>query len=301
MCHRRRSARCAWAGAACVILIGLFAAPAARAQVPRLDDLPWTAVADTASRRALTVSADRSWDNLTHWTASRLGLMATLPAGREGAVFLRVHLVHFDRDDLPALERWPQVAGESTADDPTWPRARYITSWGQMQIGIVMPARLPLVGHARMGILVGLPVGKEELYPFGSTSLPLVLDLRRGWRVTPAVEIALRAGIESTLDAAGDALAPDAFPDGHRFGAEAIWEPRTGRSFHVSFLERSFGGHATRRITAACWFPLHTRHMCGVAYTRDLGERSDRAGTDEVAVFWRFAGTPPAPPSAQRR
>lgn len=273
-----------------VVALASLLGAVAYAQIPRLDPFPWYAAADSASRRGVVLGVDRFWDDDTGWRAQRLGVTVTVPFGTHSLYFLRAQVWRLDTAALPALTRWPQLRGEDAPLD--WPGSVSPTGFGRPELGLVVPIRLPLAGPADAALALGLPLGTDALYPFSSAGWPLRLDVRRGGPLRGAWRWAVAIGAETTFDSSGDALAPDAFPDGWHEGAELAWAPQPWRRIALGYDERRLHGHKSQRATLAAWFPAGGGGAVGLVVARELGPRADRPATDEVSLLWRFAALP---------
>lgn len=278
--------------AALVAVLAGAAGTVAHAQISRLDPFPWYAAADSASRRGVVLGVDRFWDDDTGWRVQRLGVTVTVPFGSRSLYFLRAQVLRLDTAALPALVRWPQLRGNDAADD--WPGTASPTGFGRPELGLIVPIGLPLTGAAEAALALGLPLGADALYPFSTAGWPLRLDLRRRGQFGGAWRWAAVVGAETTFDSSGEALTPDAFPDGWRDGIELAWEPQPWRRVALSYDERWLQGHKSQRASLTAWFPVKGGSAVAVVLARELGPRGDRAATDEVSVLWRFAVLPAA-------
>jgi len=155
----------------------LFRPVEVRAQLPYLDPMPWHTPADSTSRLALMAQVQRFTDSHTGWDVNRFLLTAILPAGNKGTFFLRIPHVTFDSGDVSLEARWPWVIGEEVAEG--WPGESRISSFGQMELGVTGPFRLPMLGELDYGIGLGLPMGSDRIYPISSTGIPFHLAMRR--------------------------------------------------------------------------------------------------------------------------
>jgi len=286
-----------------ILLVGAVFPLAALAQVHHLDEAPWYAAADSASRRGAAFTWDQSRDPDTGWRADRLGLSVLVPIGRRGVLFAREDYLRFDTAGYSVFERWPHLravdAEDPDATDPAWPHESMIAGFGRPELGLLMPLRLPLAGPGCLGVQAGLPFGRDELYPFSASCLPLRFDWRRPVALGGGVAGALRGGYEATFGANGKELARDAYPDGWRYGIELGTDLARGRGLTIGWSARELtDGHHVRRLQATGWWQLADGHAIQLQVTRDLGGQADRYAAWIVGLGWRLAGLRAAAPSA---
>jgi hypothetical protein len=282
--------RRAWVAVLVAGLLSLL--PAARdaaAQVHHLDDLPWYTQADTLGRGGLAITYDQFRNGDTGWRTDRVGLMAHLGIGEHGVFYARVHFMRFDTAGYGVLARWPDLAypgdeeGEG-AVDPTWPFESMIVGFSQPELGLMAP-----LATGQLGFAVGLPVGRDELYPMSSASLPLWLDWRRPLDPAGPFQGAVRVGVEHTFDSGREYLTADAFPGGFRYGAEAGLRWTSGHELLLDWSARELSdGRHIRRLRLTGLVPLGDRNVLALQLSRDLGGRADRYATWIASVAWRL-------------
>jgi hypothetical protein len=262
-------------------------AVAARAQLPYLDPLPWFAPADSTVRQALVVDFDRGGDDVTGWTLDRTALTVTLPAGDHGAWFLRASYLRFDAGSRPLLERWPGVRGADAAAN--WPGETVANGFGPLEVGVVGPARLPLLGPWRLAGGIGLPTGSNRLYPFSSTSIPVRLAMRRGTDLG-RVRLWVHGGALFHLDATGDELSDTAFPSGFSAGTEAAWYRGRGSRLTVGFDLEDRDGRRSQLVTAAVWVPWREAASLGFRLRWEVAGEAHRPEAWYATFSVRFEG-----------
>jgi len=274
-------------------LLGLllpWSLPAARAQIPYLDPLPWSAAADTSGRRSLEVSWDRFDDQEFHWSADRVGLTGLLASGEHTRLFLRMHYLSLDTDGHPALGRWPSLRGEDA--DPGWPDEAQIVGFGRPEIGLLGRLRLPLLGPGRYGLALGLPIGRDQLYPLSDASMPLRLAWRRElgggspWRLSLTVQ-----GLQH-MDSAHDFLEPAAFPSGVIYSGAVGWRRGPHRGLELSWRESHLEGRRSALLGLQGWLPWGDRNALGIAVRRELAGSAERPFGTQVTLAWRLVSAP---------
>lgn len=279
--------------AACLLTAALlvFGAAEATAQIHHLDEFPWYTVTDSLARRGVVLRYDQFRDQPTGWRTDRLGAILHTAVGRFGVVFVQADFLRFDTAGLSVLDRWPQLAQPDDEGnvDTDWPRETIVGGFGRPEVGLLAPLALPLVGAGHLGILAGLPVGRDELYPMSSASLPLRLDWRRPLGRPGGLVGAVRIGYERTFDSGRDFLTADAFPGGLRYGLELglVTKPDRGLTLAWSARELS-GGHHSRRAGVSGWLPLGEGHALQLQLARELGGRNDRYATWIAGISWRL-------------
>ncbi|HOX25809.1 MAG TPA: hypothetical protein PLL30_10430 [Candidatus Krumholzibacteria bacterium] len=296
-----------WLGIVLLTLASLESTPAL-AQIHHADEVPWYAAADTASRRGASFSYDQFRDPDTHWRADRVGLCFLLPFGERGAFFVKEDYWRFDTAGFAALERWPHAREIDLEDpeavDPDWPGETMIAGFGRPELGLVAPLRLPLLGRGDLGLLVGLPIGRDELYPMSASCLAARVDWRRPIDLVADLQGALRIGWEGTSAANGEQLASSAYPDGPRFGVELGSRLAARRGLTVAWSARELaGGPHSRRLQITGWLPVAGGHAVQLQVARELGGKADRYAVWIVGLGWRLAGLPRdlEPSAASRR
>jgi hypothetical protein len=275
--------------AALVLACLPLAAPLA-AQVPHLDPLPWPDVADTLAARALEVSWDRFDDGESGWSADRVGLTGLLAAGGRARLFLRMHSLGLDTADRPVLARWPQLAGEDA--DEGWPGESQVAGFGRPEVGLIGPLRLPLLGDGRYALALGLPVGRDQLYPLAAASMPFRLAWRRDLALGGAWRAALTGELLQHMDSAREYLEADAFASGHVLSGELGLRAGARRGFLLCWRETRVEGRTSSLAGLRAWLPWGERHALGLAVQRELGGTAGRPFGTLVTVTWRLVSAP---------
>jgi len=210
---------CRWPTLALLATLLLLAqAAGVRAQIPYLDPIPWVKTTAKIGQEAVLFNLDRFWDTRTDWTANRLGVTGLLRAGRSGMFYFRVWYVAFDSGDLPVLERWPDVRG--TDAEPDWPGEARSVGLGRPQLGAVGQFSIYGLGKWWYGLGVGLPIGRDQLYPMSAASIPVQLDVRKSLDLSAAVQLALYGGPIWHFPSSRDKLSEEAFPNGFHGAAD---------------------------------------------------------------------------------
>lgn len=273
-------------------------APAARAQLPHLDPLPWYTPADSSSQLALVAEVDRFTDKATDWAVNRVMVTATLPAGTRSVWFLRLPYLSFDTSGQSVPARWPGTVGKDQPEG--WPGGERLTGFGQLEVGAAGPLGLRGLGPWRYGFALGLPTGQNALYPWSSTSLPLRLQLQGDLRPSGPWHLWLGGGYLLHLDASGNTLAPEAFPNGWQAMAELGLLRGPGSSWR---LTASWEDRNTRRsllVGAAVWLPWTGDASIGLRAARELADAADRPARWYLALSWRFDSPSHRPGAADR-
>jgi hypothetical protein len=269
-----------------------------RAQIPFLDPLPWSAAADTLGQRALEVSWDRFDDERVHWSADRVGLTGLLAMGERAHLFLRMHFLTLDTADRPALVRWPALRGEQA--DPGWPHEAQVDGFGRPEIGVIGLLRLPLLGPGRYALALGLPSGRDQLYPLSAASMPLRLAWRRDlgggspWQLSLAVEVLQH------LDSAHEFLEPAAFPSGVIYSAALGWGHGSHRRLELGWRESRLEGRRSALLGLQGWLPWGERNACGIAVQRELAGSANRPFGTQFSIAWRLISAPAQGQGAER-
>jgi len=268
----RRGRRCA------LVLLALLCALPAAAQIHLQTDAPWAAVADTAGRGGADFVWDRGLGGEPRWRTDRLELTIRFPVGARAVAYLRGSYVRLDTGDAPALSRWPGILSEEpTIDVGTWPGESLLEDFGQPELGLLVPSRLPWLGDGDAALQVTAPFGKDETYPLSCRALVMRLEWRRRELALGPVSISGRVGWEIAMDASGDAFGSEAFPDGLRFGVTAGTALAAPRGWTVGWAARELsGGHHSRRAEASAWTSTATGHRARLFVIRELGARSHR-------------------------
>lgn len=262
------------------------AVPAARAQLPHLDPLPWTSPADSTSRLALVVQVDRFADRGTDWAADRVMLTALLPAGAGGVWFLRLPYLSFDTAQLAVPARWPGTIG--TDQPPRWPGSARLDGFGQLEVGTTGQLGLAGPGAWQYGLALGLPTGQNALYPWSSTSLPVRLQLRRDLRPGGPWHLWVGGGYLLHVDAGGDRLDETAFPNGWQAGAELALLRGRGSSWRLTGAWEDRNTRRSLQVGAQVWLPWTATGAVGLRAARELEDADDRPARWWFTLAWRF-------------
>lgn len=283
------------AAAALCAAFFLAAPGGVRAQLPHLDALPWPSPADSLSRLSFVVEGDRFLDKASDWSVNRLMLTATIPAGQRAAWFVRMPYLTFDSAGLSAAERWPHTVGED--QEPGWPHGSRLDGFGQIEVGAVGRARLPLVGPSRYGLALGLPTGQNGLYPWSSTSLPLRLQVQRLVVPGRVWSFWLGGGFLAHMDASGDDLSDAAFPGGWQADAELAAALPGGRLWRFGTCWQDREGRTSLLASAEAQFPWAVGGAVGLRVARELADAADRPAQWYFTAIWRFdaVGAPAGP------
>lgn len=260
---------------------------AAAAQLLHLDELPWFCPADSTSRQALLVEADRFEDPRWDWSADRLLVTAILPAGSRSAFFVRMPHVSFDTGDTRVLERWPALAGEAEGIE-TWPDQRRISSFGQLEAGVLTGLHPPGLGPWTLGAALGLPTGSDRLYPLSSVSMPLRLVLDKGLPLSGTLSGRLRLGWLRNMASGQDYLDASAFPGGTRVGLALVWLRGRNARLLASFDREEREGRRSERVGGEAWLPWTRHGSLGLKAARELAGSGDRAAAWIFGLAWRF-------------
>lgn len=266
----------------------LLAAQAAgvRAQIPYLDPIPWVKTTAQIGQEAILFNLDRCWDTRTDWTATRLGVTGLLRAGRSGTFFLRVWYVAFDSGDLPVLERWPDVRGPDA--EPDWPGEARSVGLGRPELGAVGQFSLYKLGAWWYGVGVGLPIGRDQLYPISAASIPVQLDVRKSLNLSSSVQLALYGGPIWHFPSSRDKLSEEAFPNGFHGAADVHWVLGERRTLTGGVNVADFQGRSSIRLRLRYWLPIGADDAFGVETAWELGDTENRPAEVFVAIFWRF-------------
>lgn len=297
--RRRRSV-----GIVGLVIVALLAVGAgdATAQIHHLDGFPWYTVTDSLARRGAALRYDQFRDPDTRWRTDRLGVLLHTAVGRFGVFFVQVDVLRFDTAGLSVLDRWPQLAQPDDEGnvDLDWPEETIIGGFGRPELGLLAPLGLPLLGRGHLGLLAGLPVGRDELYPMSSAALPLRLDWRRPFGRPGGLVGAVRVGVEQTFDSSRDFLTADAFPSGFRYGAELGLVGVAERGLTLAWAARELShGHHSRRLSLQGVLPLGDGHGLELRLGRELGGKADRYATWIASIAWRLRSPPPAAAEAE--
>ncbi len=256
---------------------------------------------DTSGRRGADISWQHHLDPATDWRADRLGLTLTYSVGARSVVLVRGGFWRLDTADRRALARWPHLlqTGEDAEGEPGWPGETTVTGFDRPEVGVLTPLHLPLLGEGGLGLLAGLPVGRDQLYPVSAPCLPLLIEWRRTWRLLPAVRLGLRAGREQTVASSRDVLVEEAFPSGWRYAVGVGTDPSAARGARLAWSARELtGGLHARRLELTAWAPLGGGHGLQLDLARELGGRAVRHAAWIVGLSWRLGSLPGEDPAA---
>ncbi len=269
-----------------VFAVGICLGEGARAQVAYLDPLPWYVPADSSFNRYLDVSIDRFEDNETRWLGNRVGLTGVMKAGQRGFFYVRAYLLSFHSDDLPVLQRWPDITGEEAGEN--WPGESRSVGFASPELGLLGPLRLPLLGASWIGLAAGLPIGKNELYPFSSASMPLRVALRKTLPLLRPLRLDLVAGGLLHLDTAKETLNETAFPDGSWLSAAVVWSLAARRWLSLTLRDERRENRRSTHVSLAWWIPLRFGHSFALGLSRQLSGLADRPFQTQFTLIWRL-------------
>lgn len=279
------------------ILIVLLLTNPTTAQIHHVSDMPWYAMADSTARRGAAFSWDQYHDGDTGWRTDRLGLELVVPFGERAVFVVQAGYLRFDSAELKALERWPdlrQVSEDGSSNvSEDWPGESMVNGFDRPELGILVPLKLPVLGQGDFGLLIGLPVGRDELYPMSSACVPARLDWRRPMMLGARGAAAVRVGYEQTFSSSREQLSEDAFPSGFRYGVELSTDRYSRRGVGVEWAARELTeGHHSRRLQLTGWIPLKEGHTLELSLGRELGGKAHRYATWIFGINWRFGGLP---------
>ena len=261
------------------------------AQIPYLDPLPWFAQPDSAKSRFLDVYYDYFEDEKSQWISNRLGLNGFMRAGQRGLFFVRANVLFFHSDGLRVLDRWPNLAGESVPEG--WPNENRSVGFASPELGLLGPVRIPLLGRCRWGFVAGLPIGRDQLYPFASAAFALRLALRKDFDLA-ALRLSLVAGGLLHMDSTRDVLDPSAFPDGHWFTAALSWRSGARRWLNLILSDDGRESRHSTRLALQWWIPSGRLNIFGLSVVRELAGFTNRPFLTQITLTWRLvspAGT----------
>lgn len=278
-------------GLACVVIL---ATPCA-AQLPYRPALPWADALASPPRSAVHFEADLFLDGDRDWQAQRLGITGTIARGG-GVLFLRLPWCALDTGGLPVRERWPDVLGE---DAPAgWPGEARSAGWGSPEAGWLGPVRLPLLGRVHGGLAAALPAGKDALYPFASTAMPVTVQLRRAVAVGGGWELAGLGGGTFYLGHGRSWMEGSAHPATALVGCALARAPAARRSVQLTLEEERGEGRRSSRIGLLWRIPAGTRQALSLLVQRELASGADRPFAARWAVAWSaWSGSPSPAPS----
>ncbi len=273
------------------LLCGALLGPrSATAQLLHLDPLPYCAPADSTSRLALVVGADRFEDGKFGWSANRLMVTAFLPAGSKASFFVRMPYVTFDNGGTSLFSRWPwlrTVDGNGAVVE--WPDVRRRSSLGQPEVGVTGPVLLSGLGQWDIAAALGLPAGTDYLYPFSSASIPLRLELRRGFPLAGGLHGAFTMGLLKSMGSGKELLDGDeAFAAGHHLGLSGGRALGAYSRLELSYDYQSRSGRRSQEVGVALWLPWAERSRVGLNLRRELQGSLDRAAAWRLGVSFRF-------------
>lgn len=271
---------------ALVLLTVLMTTPL-HAQMLYLDDMPFFTPADSTSRLALVTEFNRFEDQKFGWSVNRLLVTMMLPAGEEAAFFVRMPFTSFDTGDVPLFSRWPWVQGIS--EEEGWPNGRRITSLGQPEIGVTGPTGLSFLPNWHYSAALGLPASTDRLYPFGSVSMPLRLELRKviAWGSTK--QIGLTMGYLENMDSAKDYLRGEmAFPSGVHLGGVLNWNRGRNSRLALSYDFHNREGRKSQLLGVQAWFPWTVNGSVGLKAARELQGSLDRPAAWYFTISFRL-------------
>jgi len=270
-----------------LIVCAVFLRPdPSAAQMMHLDDLPWFAAPDSTSRLAFVAEVGHFEDRKWGWEANRIMVTAILPAGDFARFYLRGSHVSFNAGDTPLLTRWPWIRGEEAEED--WPGGNKQSSFGSPEIGVTGPLEFSFLDHWQYGVGLGLPVGSDRIYPFGSTSLPLRIDLRKVFFADGPTNVTLTGGKLMHMSSGKKLLSEEAFPSGYRLGAAVhrYWGP--GRSLILSWDYQYRQGAESHLPAVQGWLPWTDNGAVGARLACELAGTLDRPAQWYVSLMWRF-------------
>lgn len=270
-----------------LVLFCLLVLPrGASAQLMHLDAIPWFTPADSTSRLALVVEANRFHDDKFDWKLNRILLTVVLPAGDDGTFFLRLPHMTFDTGSVTVPKRWPWIIGEAGQDG--WPHEKRISSFGQIEVGVTGPVGLPLVGGVDYGLALGLPTGTDRLYPFSSMSLPLRLELKKIVPLARTTHLGLVAGYLANMASGRDYLNEEAFPNGIHLGASLDFYKGRGARFGLSYDYQNRDSRRSQLAGVQGWLPWGSDGSFGLKIVRELQGTLDRPAAWYFTLGWRL-------------
>ena len=197
-----------------------------------------------------------------------------LPAGDDGVFWLRLPLVTFDTGGLPLASRWPWVISDEAPEG--WPGEERTSSYGQIEVGINGPVKLPLVTWVNYGLALGLPTGSDILYPFSATGMPLRIALKKNLPLGPTTYLGLVGGYVAHMDSGKDYLDPFAFPDGFHLGASFDVFRDRGSRFQLGYDYHDRDSRRSQLAGAQVWIPWGQSGSIGFKAARELQGTLDR-------------------------
>ncbi len=283
--------------AVCLFAVLVAAAATGQAQLPPRDPLPWEILAAPAGRQALGLEAARFTDPDSGWRAQRLGFAAFWPRGPAGCLFLRMAWYALDTGGAPVALRWPalDVPGEEAA-----PGGDTAVGWGSPEVGWLSSIRIAGLGACQYALAAALPLGRDELYPFASTSLPFRFLLRRPVRLGGTFEAAVLAGLVVVLDSGRDRLQPEAYPGGTSAALDLSWRRSARRALTLSLAAESGGGLLAVQPALAWRLPAGGRSDLTFGLRRDLADSGERSYATQAWLSWTLRSAPAAAPAVAK-
>jgi hypothetical protein len=275
----------------------LGAAATGRAQLPPREPLPWEILASPAGRQALALDAARFTDPQAGWRAQRLGFAAFWPRGPVGCLFLRTAWYALDTGEASATTRWPHLA---VPGDETAPGGDTAVGWGSPEVGWLSALRVDSHGVWQYAFAAALPLGRDELYPFASTSLPFRFQLRRTVRLGGRLEVGALAGLVVVLDSGRDRLQPAAYPGGTSAALDLVWRQSARHALTIALAAESGGGALACQPSLAWRLPAGGRRELTLGLRRDLAAAADRSYTTQAWLSWTIRPAPVAPPAVAK-
>lgn len=295
----RRPVSVRWlpAAAGCLGLLVLGAAATGRAQLPPREPLPWDVLARPAERQALVLDAARFTDPDVGWRAQRLGMAAFWPRGPVGCLFLRLAWYSLDTGPATATTRWPDLVVPGTTHAPAGETA---VGWGSPEVGWL--SRLPMggLGVWQYAVAAALPLGRDELYPYASSSMPFRFQVRRPVRLGPRLAGGLMAGLVVTLDSGRDRLQSRAYPGGASAALDLVWRQSERGALTLVLAAESGGGASALQPSLAWRVPAGGRRELTLGLRRDLSGAADRAYTTEAWLAWTIRAAAAPPPAVAK-
>lgn len=267
----------------CLALV-LWAFPA-HAQLMHFDPIPFFTPADSTSRLALVVDADRFSDSKYGWTLNRILVTVVLPAGDGATYFIRLPHATFDTGTMPLASRWPDVLGPAGQDG--WPADSRIASLAKIETGVTGP----LVPGLAYGVALGLPTGTDRLFPFSAMNIPLRLQLRKTAFVAHEVQVGAKIGYLLHMDSGRHELNGEAFPGGYQLGASLTRLAWSGRRAQLTWDYRNEGGRRSQLVGIAGWAAWGESSSLALKVAREFQGTIDRPAEWYFTVSWRFDGS----------
>lgn len=268
-----------WPGA--LLLLTVLMSNPVQAQILYLDDMPFFAPADSTSRLALVTEFNRFEDQKFKWSVNRLLVTIMLPAGKEAMYFVRMPFTSFDTGEVSLFSRWPWVQGSSEVEG--WPNGQRITSLGQPEIGATGPTGISFLRNTNYSVALGLPVGTDRLYPFGSISIPFRLELQKVIPWSADKQLGLNLGYLKNMNSAKDYLLGEmAFPSGFHLGGVLNWYRGRGSRLALSYDYHNREGRKSQLLGVQAWVPWTDDGSVGFKVSREL------QGTLDTPAAWYF-------------